>query len=124
MDIDKLEKLSELKDKGIITQEEFDEQKKIIFRQKDSPKSNKSALENNNDKNIWNNYLSCLKKYFKFSGRATRYEYWSFILINILVSLILCLIDIFCETDGVLNGLFVVATFIPTISALDRKSVV
>ncbi len=121
MDIDKLEKLSELKDKGIITQEEFDEQKKIIFRQKDSPKSNKSALENNNDKNIWNNYLSCLKKYFKFSGRATRYEYWSFILINILVSLILCLIDIFCETDGVLNGLFVVATFIPTISALVRR---
>lgn len=34
-------------------------------------------------------YLSVLKKYVVFSGRARRKEYWMFYLINILISLLL-----------------------------------
>ncbi len=33
---------------------------------------------------IWKNYLSGFKKFNDFSGRATRSEFWSFTLINIL----------------------------------------
>lgn len=129
MDIDKLEKLSELKDKGILTQEEFNEQKKkILFGQnettkskKDKSQSNKDFSDTDKDRNIWNNYFSCLKKYFQFSGRATRYEYWGFVFINTLVSIVLSLIDILGETDGILNGLFALVIFIPTISVFVRR---
>ena len=87
MNLDKLEKLSSLKEKGIITQEEFDNQKKIILGQSNVFKSNKAILDFSKYRDIWNNYLKCFKKYFQFSGRATRYEFWGFTLINVLVSL-------------------------------------
>lgn len=122
MELEKLEQLNSLKEKGIITQEEFDEQKKkILFGQKKNSNTNKDILEADKDKNIWNNYLSCFKKYFQFSGRATRYEYWGFVFINTLTSFVLSLIDIFSETDGILNGLFVLVVFIPTLSVFVRR---
>lgn len=92
MELEKLEQLNSLKEKGVITQEEFDEQKnKILYGQKKKTKPNKDISEIDKDKNIWNNYLSCFKKYFQFSGRATRYEYWGFVFINILASFVLSL---------------------------------
>ncbi len=38
---------------------------------------------------IWANYMLALRNYFKFSGRATRAEYWCFQLINCLILFIL-----------------------------------
>ncbi len=34
---------------------------------------------------IWANFCLALRNYFKFSGRATRAEYWSFQLVNFLI---------------------------------------
>lgn len=46
MDIEKLEKLSELKDKGLITQEEFNEQKaKLLAPSKKTQKNNKKIVK-------------------------------------------------------------------------------
>lgn len=36
-----------------------------------------------------NNFISCLKKCLDFSGRATRSEFWSFILVLFLLNLLL-----------------------------------
>lgn len=121
MNLDKLEKLSSLKEKGIITQEEFDNQKKIILGQSNVFKSNKAILDFSKHRDIWNNYLKCFKKYFQFSGRATRYEFWGFTLINVLVSLVLSMVDALMQTEGILGALFCLVTFIPSISVSVRR---
>ncbi|MDE2079285.1 MAG: DUF805 domain-containing protein [Patescibacteria group bacterium] len=38
---------------------------------------------------IWESYRGTLRKYVKFSGRATRKEYWSFVAVNALIVLVL-----------------------------------
>ena len=43
-------------------------------------------------------FIYCLKNYFKFSGRATRSEYWYFVLFGLLLSLAAMLIDFSIET--------------------------
>ncbi len=40
-------------------------------------------------KGIWANYCQVLRNYARFSGRATRAEYWSFQLVNIVICFIL-----------------------------------
>lgn len=57
----------------------------------------------------------CFSKYADFSGRASRSEYWWFVLFMILVSLGLSSIS------EVLGGIFALATLLPSISAATRR---
>ena len=79
--LEDLEKLAELKKKGIITQEEFDAQKQAFLKG--------IGATSQNQKSGWEHYKTCWKKYVQFSGRATRSEYWYFYLFNFLVGLVL-----------------------------------
>lgn len=71
----------------------------------------------------------CLSKYFTFSGRASRPEYWWFLLFVVVVSIILEVVDAMlfgedAEAGGgqtVLSGLFQLAMFIPLLSAGWRR---
>ena len=63
-----------------------------------------------------NYYITCLKKYVDFSGRATRSEYWYFALMNFLIGLVLGLVNI--QTLGNLYQLFV---FIPSLAVFWRR---
>ena len=63
-----------------------------------------------------NYYITCLKKYIDFSGRATRSEYWCFVLINLLISLVLSLVNI--QTIGSIYQLLVL---IPNLSVFWRR---
>ncbi len=47
--------------------------------------------------NLWHNFLLALRQYAKFSGRATRMEYWSFALFSTLVGFVLQLLMSVCE---------------------------
>ena len=84
--IEDLEKLADLKKKGIITEEEFEAQKKVILENinfgtdEEIPERPKSAI---------GYYKLCFKKYVQFSGRASRSEYWWFWLFNFLINLVL-----------------------------------
>ncbi len=53
---------------------------------------------------IWANFCLALRNYFKFSGRATRAEYWSFQLFNFLVTMGLYIIMIAVPVAGVISG--------------------
>ncbi|MEX5728236.1 uncharacterized membrane protein YhaH (DUF805 family) [Rhodovulum iodosum] len=78
---------------------------------------------------------TCFRKYFTFSGRASRPEYWWFALFVFVGSLVLGGLDAslfgttVVETDGAteirsngpLGGLFALATFIPGLSAGWRR---
>lgn len=37
----------------------------------------------------WNNYVSVLKKYSVFEGRAGRGEFWKFVLVNFIVGMLI-----------------------------------
>ena len=79
--IEDLEKLAELRKKGIITQEEFDAQKKNILENIDFGTDKDSSAK----LSPLGYYKLCWKKYIQFSGRASRSEYWWFYLFNFLV---------------------------------------
>ena len=64
-------------------------------------------------------YLEALKKYAVVAGRASRREYWSFVLLSVLISLVLTAIDLiigrYDEARGVgpLSSLFTLAMLLP-----------
>lgn len=67
---------------------------------------------------------TCFKRYFDFEGRATRSEYWYFILFGWLAGLALVYADalLFPEREGgVLFLLFSLATLFPSLSAGTRR---
>lgn len=60
---------------------------------------------------------TCLSKYANFSGRASRSEYWWFVLAVFLVSVALNIIN----PSGTLGGLFSLAILLPLIAAEVRR---
>ncbi len=72
-------------------------------------------------------YLEALKKYAVFDGRASRKEYWFFVLFNVLISMALAFIDrltgnIDPETGiGILGGLYAIGVMIPGMAVSVRR---
>ncbi len=79
---------------------------------------------------------TCFRKYATFSGRASRPEYWWFMLFLVLGSIVLGIVDaalfgtetvqvapgmVQTQTRSVLGGLFALATFIPALAAGWRR---
>jgi uncharacterized membrane protein YhaH (DUF805 family) len=77
------------------------------------------------------NYITPWKKYATFSGRASLGEYWTFVLINLAIFVVLWiagLVVVFTSTPGQASPLlllpsvvFVLATVIPHVAALVRR---
>ena len=67
------------------------------------------------------------KNYFKFSGRATRAEYWWWILFTVLAGIGLAVVDTLTATmgmfgdSGLLGVLFELATMVPTFTLSVRR---
>jgi uncharacterized membrane protein YhaH (DUF805 family) len=69
-------------------------------------------------------YLSVLKKYAVFSGRARRKEYWMFTLFNNIIGLILGVLQLIPLLSGlfsVLGILYSLAILIPSLAAGVRR---
>lgn len=65
---------------------------------------------------MFNYYVTCLKKYIDFSGRATRSEYWYFALMNFLIGLVLSLVNI-----QMIGNIYQLLVFIPSLSVFWRR---
>jgi len=61
-------------------------------------------------------YMTCLKKYVDFSGRATRSEYWYFVLVNFLIGLVLALVNL-----DLLGNIYQLFVLIPGLSVFWRR---
>lgn len=59
----------------------------------------------------------CMRKYVTFDGRASRSEYWWFILFQFLINLGASIID----DSGMLNSLATLALFLPAFSVCVRR---
>ena len=71
-------------------------------------------------------YLTVLRKYAEFSGRARRMEFWMFTLINILISIGLSIIDAIIGTtygagSGILSTIYGLAVLIPSLAVGVRR---
>src|SRR5690625_8011840 len=72
-------------------------------------------------------YLSALKQYAVFTGRARRKEYWFFVLFNIIAFIILGFIDQtlglpgFAPGWGPLSSLYWLAIIIPSVAVAVRR---
>ena len=69
---------------------------------------------------------TCFKKYAVFSGRASRSEFWFFVLFGILGGIITTIIDTIIlgytvEEGGPINLIFSVALLIPSIAVTARR---
>lgn len=115
MDIETLEKLVSLKEKGVLTEDEFNLKKQEILA---------SVAKNGNTgagRNVFSSYGDCFKKYFDFKGRSTRFEYWSFVLVNFLINVFLSILEGVDEQGEVLSLLYSLAALIPGISVQVRR---
>ncbi|MDO8674147.1 MAG: DUF805 domain-containing protein [Dehalococcoidia bacterium] len=66
-------------------------------------------------------YLGVLKKYVDFSGRASRREFWMFLVINIVIAIVL---QILANIAGVFNIIYIIfelAIIVPSISVGVRR---
>jgi uncharacterized membrane protein YhaH (DUF805 family) len=72
-------------------------------------------------------YLTVLKKYAVFGGRARRREYWFFVLFSVIISIVLGIIDgltgSFNPTVGLglLSGIYSLAILIPSLAVGVRR---
>jgi uncharacterized membrane protein YhaH (DUF805 family) len=66
-------------------------------------------------------FTDAYKRYADFSGRATRQQYWMFILFYMIFYIVLALIDAFILGIPVLSGLFSLASIIPSLSIAARR---
>ena len=69
-----------------------------------------------------NYYLDVLKKYAVFSGRASRKEFWYFILFNIIIGVVLAVVGPFIgDKNMVIYTIYMLAVIIPTLAAEVRR---
>lgn len=69
--------------------------------------------------NILKLYAESLKKYAEFKGRASRKEYWSFWLMNLIIGTILTIVDKYINSTAL--ALYQLFTFLPSISIGVRR---
>jgi len=69
---------------------------------------------------------TCFNKFAVFSGRASRSEFWFFVLFGILGGIIALIIDVMIlgypfEENGPINLIFSVALIVPSLSVAARR---
>ena len=67
-------------------------------------------------------YISVLKQYAVFSGRARRTEYWMFVLCNIIVMLLLGMVDKLIGGDNeLISSIYSLAVLLPSLAVAARR---
>ena len=69
---------------------------------------------------------TCFNKFAVFSGRASRSEFWFFVLFGFLAGIIAAIIDVMIlgypfEENGPINLIFSVALIVPSLSVAARR---
>ncbi|MGL5179317.1 MAG: DUF805 domain-containing protein [Aeromonas veronii] len=67
-------------------------------------------------------YISVLKQYAVFSGRARRTEYWMFVLCNVIVMLLLGMVDKLIGGDNEqISSIYSLAVLLPSLAVAARR---
>lgn len=74
-----------------------------------------------------NYFIKALKQYADFNGRARRKEYWTFVLFNVLFSVVAVILDNLSglAMDGLgygpIYGLYILAVLVPALAVAVRR---
>src|SRR5579885_3452087 len=68
-----------------------------------------------------NDYLSVLKKYAVFSGRASRKEFWMFTLISTIITIILEVVAVPVHALIALAIIYMLGTLVPSLAVMVRR---
>ncbi|MGL5334388.1 MAG: DUF805 domain-containing protein [Aeromonas veronii] len=67
-------------------------------------------------------YISVLKQYAVFSGRARRTEYWMFVLCNVIVMLLIGMVDKLIGGDNeLISSIYSLAVLLPSLAVAARR---
>ena len=66
-------------------------------------------------------FIKCLKNYTNFTGRARRKEYWFFTLVQFIVLIIASIIDSILSTNMLFYSLLALALLIPSLAVAARR---
>jgi len=72
-------------------------------------------------------YTTAMRRYFEVSGRSNRYEFWMFVLIYFIISMVATGIDVgilghsFATGVGILSSLVTLVHFVPSITVGIRR---
>ena len=66
-------------------------------------------------------FVKCLKNYTTFTGRARRKEYWYFVLVQFIILIVAQIIDAILGTEFVFYAIVALALFIPSLAAAVRR---
>ncbi len=72
-------------------------------------------------------FLKALQNYAVFSGRATRQEFWMFILFNVIFNIVTVILDTMLGTfdeqlgTGLIGGIYSLVVLIPSLSVAVRR---
>ncbi|WP_204477422.1 DUF805 domain-containing protein [Aeromonas veronii] len=67
-------------------------------------------------------YISVLKQYAVFSGRARRTEYWMFVLCNVIVMLLVGMVDKLIGGDNeLISSIYSLAVLLPSLAVAARR---
>ena len=133
MNVDDFEKLKELREKGALTDKEFEEQRQLLVRdvverndggdiieRSPVPVKKASALKGGK-KALWYWYAYVLRHWPDFSGRAGRAEYWSFYACNLLMTFATGALDGFFGMKHGVSGVYSFLVFIPELAVAVRR---
>ncbi len=66
-------------------------------------------------------FVKCLKNYVVFEGRARRKEFWFFVLVSFILGIIVQMMDAILGTHQTLNGLLNLALLFPSLAVGARR---
>ncbi|MBB3131461.1 uncharacterized membrane protein YhaH (DUF805 family) [Paenibacillus rhizosphaerae] len=66
-------------------------------------------------------YLQALKNYTGFQGRASKKEYWMFMLYEGLIYLMLSVVEEIAGLSYILSGIYFAVTFLPALAVACRR---
>ena len=114
--LEEIAKLNELKERGVITETEFETQKQRLLGQySQSPTCAVASI------GLVDAYKRFWKKSFVLKGRATIPECWYPVLVNFLIYSFLYFISAFADFLSVLAVLFCIVASVPTAAVLVRR---
>ena len=73
------------------------------------------------EKNIFVSYWECITKYCQLRGRTDRRDYWSFVLINFIIGVILGYMESIQGNPPVWSGAYSIFICLPSLAAQTRR---
>lgn len=80
-----------------------------------------SIEKSEEDYNIFDWFIKCLKNYANFNGRARRKEFWFFYLALVVCNIFAIVLDAILETEVIFYGIVTLATIIPFLAVSARR---